>query len=100
MAMIDGDWDVVIRTSMGPQAFRLSLVSSGDGFSGDASGELGSTVIEGGRIDGDRVCWPFALTKPFPMTLTVEAVVTGDTIEGSVDAGFMGKMPLNGSRRA
>lgn len=99
-ANVDGDWDVVIKTPMGDQAFLLSLVSDGDIFSGHASGELGSTEIEGGRIDGDVVSWPFLLTKPFPMKLSVRATVSGGSIAGSVDAGFMGMMPLSGSRRS
>lgn len=99
-ANVDGDWDVVIKTPMGDQAFLLSLASDGDGFTGTASGELGSTDIVGGRIEGDEVRWPFDLAKPFPMKLEVRAAVTGDRIAGSVDAGFMGKMPLSGVRRA
>ncbi len=97
--VVDGEWDVVIKTPMGDQAFLLSLDSDGAGFSGTASGELGSADIRGGTIDGDIVRWPFELAKPFPMKLAVEARVEGDRIAGSVDAGFAGKMPLSGSRR-
>ncbi len=100
MALVAGEWDVVIETPMGPQAVHLVLQQDGDAFSGAATGELGSAEIVGGVIAGDQVSWPFTLSKPFPMKLTVRATVSGDRIEGSVDAGFMGKMKLSGARRA
>lgn len=100
MANVDGDWDVQIRTPMGPQDFLFTVTSAGDGFSGHASGELGSMDFSDGTIEGDELRWSMNLMKPFPMRLTVRATVEGDRIQGVVDAGAMGTMPLSGTRRA
>ncbi len=99
MASIDGVWNVVIRTPMGPQEFVLNLKSDGDSFSGDASGELGSAPIDGGKVDGDTATWSMKLSKPMPMTLKVRVTVSEYEVEGVVDAGMMGVMPLSGARQ-
>ena len=91
---------MVIRTPMGEQAFLLVLESDEMGFGGTASGELGSVEIEGGELEGDSATWSMKVRKPFPMTLTARATIKDDTVEGSVDAGMMGLMPLSGTRRA
>ena len=100
MAIVDGDWDVVIRTPMGEQAVQLSLTGAGDSFSGTAPGEIGSVAIEGGRIEGDVATWSMNVKMPFPVTLTGRVTIKGDSVEGTVDAGMMGLMPLSGTRRA
>ena len=100
MAEIDGEWNVVIRTPMGAQAGVIAVSREGSGFSGRITGDLGSLDFSDGVIDGDSVRWSMSLMKPMPMKLSVRATVSGDTIEGTVDAGFMGAMPLNGTRNA
>lgn len=100
MMDINGDWDVLIRTPMGPQEFLFSVKQDGSSFSGSASGELGSMDFSDGSIDGDEIRWSMRVMKPFPMTLAVRATVEGSQLQGSVDAGMMGTMPLNGTRRA
>ena len=100
MTMVDGDWDVVIRTPMGDQAVQLSLMGTGNSFSGTASGEIGSVDIEGGQIDGNVATWSMKVKMPFPVTLTGRVTISGDSVEGTVDAGMMGLMPLSGTRRA
>jgi len=100
MANVDGQWECVTRTPMGPQDSVLTIVSNGASFSGSNVGPLGSIDIEGGTVDGDTLTWEMEITTPFPMKLSARATVNGDTIQGTVDAGAMGAMPMSGTRKA
>jgi hypothetical protein len=100
MANVDGQWACVTRTPMGPQESVLTIKSDGASFSGSNNGALGSIEIEGGQVDGDTLTWEMELSSPFPMKLSARATVSGDTIQGIVDAGVMGAMPMNGTRKA
>jgi hypothetical protein len=98
MARVDGAWNCVARTPMGAQEFMLVVKSDGDSFSGEVSGALGSMDIENGVVDGDTLTWSMEITSPFPMKLSVRATVDEDELQGIVDAGIMGAMPLSGAR--
>ncbi len=100
MSDLGGEWDVTIQTPMGEQSFLFDVRVDGQRFSGHASGELGSLDFDDGVIDGDALSWSMRVKKPFPMTLAVRATLSGDAIEGIVDAGMMGAMPMAGTRRA
>lgn len=98
MANVDGTWNTVAKTPMGDQQATLSVTSNGDTFTGDYSGAMGSSEITDGKVDGDTLSWSLAITVPMPMTLTCEATVDGDAINGTVTAGAFGSFPLNGTR--
>jgi hypothetical protein len=98
MANVDGSWNTVAKTPMGDQQATLNVQSSGDGFTGTYSGALGSTEIKDGTVDGDKLSWSLDITVPMPMTLTCEATVEGDSINGTVTAGAFGSFPLSGTR--
>ena len=100
MANVDGQWDCVTRTPMGPQESVLTIRSDGGSFSGSNVGPLGSIDIEGGKVDGDELTWDMEISSPFPMKLSARATVSGDTIQGTIDAGAMGSMPMSGTRKA
>ncbi len=85
---------------MGPQESVLTIVRDGDSFTGNNSGMLGDMPITDGTVDGDTLRWTMKITNPFPITLAARATVSGDVIEGMVDAGAMGTMPMNGKRKA
>jgi hypothetical protein len=40
------------------------------------------------------------MTMPMPMTLTCEAIVTGDKLTGTIDAGAFGTLAMTGTRRS
>ena len=98
MATVDGNWDTLVKSPMGDQKAVLSIVSSGDTFSGTYSGAMGNTEIKDGKIDGDKLTWKIDITVPMPMTLDGEATVDGDTITGTLTAGAFGAFPLSGTR--
>lgn len=100
MANVDGQWECVTRTPMGAQDSVLTIRTDGSSFSGSNVGALGSIDIEGGKVDGDTLTWEMEISSPFPMKLSARATVSGDTIQGTVDAGVMGSMPMSGTRKA
>ena len=100
MANVDGQWECVTRTPMGAQESVLTINADGGSFSGSNVGALGSIDIEGGKVDGDTLTWEMEISTPFPMKLSARATVTGDRIEGMVDAGMMGAMPMSGTRKS
>lgn len=99
MANVDGQWDCITRTPMGPQESVLTIKSDGASFSGSNVGALGGIDITDGIVDGDTLTWSMEISTPFPMTLSARATVSGDTIQGTVDAGAMGAMPMSGTRK-
>jgi hypothetical protein len=101
MASVDGQWDSVAQTPMGEQKTVLTLVSKPDGsFAGTNSGVLGSIDVTDGQVVGDQVSFKMAITAPFPMTLTCEATLAGDTMEGTLDTGAFGRYPVKATRKA
>jgi hypothetical protein len=97
MAGVDGKWDCVVETPMGDQEFVLTVESSGDRFTGNASGSIGTKSVEG-EVDGETLEWAMSVPKPMPVTLTCRATVDGDTLEGKVKAGIFGSFPIKGTR--
>jgi len=98
MADVDGKWECSVMTPMGEQDFVLSVARNGDRFSGEASGSVGSMSIPDGLVDGDTLKWSMAISKPMPITLTCEAGIDGDTLDGNVRAGIFGSFPIKGRR--
>ena len=98
MATVDGTWDTLVKSPMGDQKATLTIVTSGDTFTGTYSGAMGTTEIKDGKVDGDTLTWKLDITVPMPMTLDGNATVDGDTITGTVTAGAFGAFPLSGTR--
>ena len=98
MANIDGSWDTITRSPMGDQKATMTIHASGDTFTGQYSGAMGTTEVKNGKIDGDKLTWSLDIIVPMPMTLTAEATIDGDTLNGQVTAGAFGSFPMSGTR--
>jgi hypothetical protein len=98
MANVDGSWNTVTKSPMGDQQAVLTVQSAGDTFTGKFSGGLGTTDITDGKVNGDTLTFSLNITVPMPMTLTVEATVDGDNLNGTVTAGAFGSFPITGTR--
>jgi len=97
---VAGTYDCVTKTPMGDQTATFTVVpGEGDSFTGTMSGMLGSMDIKDGKVDGDKLTWKMDMTMPMPMTLDCEALISGDNLAGSVQAGPFGAMPLTGTRK-
>lgn len=100
MANVDGKWACSVSSPMGDQDFVLTIVSNGDRFSGTASGGIGAKEIPDGTCNGDSIAWTMHVSKPMPITLTCNAAITGDDLQGTVKAGIFGSFPITGKRAA
>jgi hypothetical protein len=99
MTKVDGAYDCVTKTPLGDQASVFTIVSNGDTFHGTNAGPLGSMDVKDGKVDGNKLSWKMEMVIPMPMTLDAEAVVEGDTLTGTVQAGAFGAMAMTGKRR-
>ncbi len=99
MATVDGSYDCTVKSPLGDQKMTLTVRSSGDTFTGDVSGAMGSMDVTG-TVEGDKVSWKQSMTVPMPMTLDCEATIDGDTLTGTVGAGAFGSFPMSGTRTA
>ncbi|MGK6321911.1 hypothetical protein ACMGDM_02370 [Sphingomonas sp. DT-51] len=97
MAGVDGTYDCTVKSPLGDQKLTLTVTSQGDSFTGQASGAMGASDVQG-KVDGNTLAWKQQMTSPMPMTLDIAATVDGDTITGSVGAGAFGSFPLSGTR--
>ena len=100
MSTVDGAYDCVTKTPMGDQPSVFTVITSGDHFNGTNAGPLGSLDVKEGKVDGNRLTWVMDMTMPMPMTLTCEAIVNGDKLNGTIDAGAFGKLVMTGTKRA
>lgn len=98
MANVDGSWNTVTKSPMGDQQAVLTVQSAGDSFTGSFNGGLGSAEITDGKVSGDTLSWTLDISVPMPMTLTCEATVDGDSLNGTVTAGVFGSFPITGTR--
>jgi hypothetical protein len=99
MAQVDGSWDCTVKSPLGDQKLSLTVKTEGSGFTGTASGAMGSADVSG-EAAGETIRWKQQVSVPMPMTLDCEATAEGDTLTGTVAAGAFGSFPLTGTRTA
>ena len=98
MSNVDGVWNTVANTPMGPQSATVTLATDGDTLTGNMSGSQGTIDIEDGAVDGDSLSWKANITSPMAMTLEFSATVKGDEILGNVRLGAFGSASFSGTR--
>ncbi|MGE4429332.1 MAG: hypothetical protein AB7E05_01160 [Sphingobium sp.] len=99
MASVDGAYDCITKTPMGDQKSVFTVIQTGNAFHGTNAGPLGSLDVTDGKVDGNRLSWKMEMVLPMPMTLDCEAIVEGDTLTGTIQAGGFGAMAMTGTRR-
>ncbi len=98
MSNVDGVWNTVTNTPMGPQSATITLATDGNSLTGNMAGAQGVINIEDGAVDGDSLSWKANITSPMPMTLEFSATVNGDEISGNVQLGAFGNASFSGTR--
>jgi hypothetical protein len=96
---IDGKWEITIDTPIGKQVSVLELKGDGGSLSGTASSDGDTVEIYDGSVDGDSATWKTDITKPFELTVTFTAELSGDQISGKAQAGAFPPAPFSGSRQ-
>lgn len=93
---IDGKWTLTIKTPMGEQTGTLTLKQEGDALTGEMSGASGTTAIENGKVEGDKLSWHAKVTNPMPLTLEFEGQEDGGNLAGNVKLGAFGTSTFTG----
>ncbi|MGI5439883.1 hypothetical protein ACQEV4_21620 [Streptomyces shenzhenensis] len=96
---VEGIWDLSISTPIGRIKAAVDLRREDGALTGVAHGAgeevpLGSVVL-----DGDRLTWDQAITKPLRLNLAFDVTVDGDTVQGTSKAGRMPASKVTGERR-
>ncbi len=98
---VAGTYDCVTKTPLGTQKGVLTVVPEGpDSFSGTIRGDLGAMDLKNGSIAGNTIAWKMTMTSPMTIELDCKATIEGDTLSGTIKAGFFGSMNLAGTRQA
>ena len=94
---VDGKWNLTIKTPMGEQKAVLTLKQEGDALTGEMSGQAGTSAIENGHVEGDRLKWATKVTSPMPITLEFDGALSGADIAGNVKLGAFGTSTFSGT---
>src|SRR3546814_1706929 len=99
MAIVDAASYFVTRPPLGDQHSVFTVIINDETFHGTNASPLGSLDLKGGKVDVNRLTWKMEMTIPMPMTLEAEAIIEGDTLTGTIEAGAFGAMAMTGKRR-
>jgi carbon-monoxide dehydrogenase large subunit len=94
---IDGSWNMVLATPVGPQKIVGRFNTGGAVLKGVLESDQGSQSFEG-TVAGNRLKWEMKVTKPIPITLKYVITVTGNQLNGKVKMGLFGTANLSGER--
>lgn len=94
---IDGKWNLTIKTPMGDQTGVLTLKQDGDALTGEMSGPAGTTPIENGKVEGEKLIWHAKVTSPMPLTLEFEGLEENGMLAGNVKLGAFGTSTFSGA---
>ncbi|EJU14485.1 carbon monoxide dehydrogenase [Sphingomonas sp. LH128] len=96
-ASVDGDWNMILKTPMGPQPMMCHFESEGTALSGFTASPEGQASFTGTVEDG-HVRFDLKVEKPMKLTLKYDLQVTGDSIAGKCKMGMFGSAKVTGTR--
>jgi hypothetical protein len=95
----DGTWKVVVATPIGKREVVFTIAGTGGGQPQGSASEGGSSApFEDFKVDGNHLTWQQKITKPFPLTMTFDVTVEGDTLHGTAKAGGIPGSKVSGTR--
>uniref|UniRef100_A0AAU3H714 Uncharacterized protein n=1 Tax=Streptomyces sp. NBC_01401 TaxID=2903854 RepID=A0AAU3H714_9ACTN len=96
----EGVWDLSISTPIGRIEAVIELARQDGVLTGTAHGAGESVPLSDVTLDGDRLTWQQAVTKPLRLNLAFAVTVDGDTLTGTSKAGRLPASKVTGRRRA
>jgi len=97
--LVEGTWNLSISTPIGKIRAAVELREQDGVLTGVAHG-AGEEVPLGDLIlDGDRLTWKQAITKPMRLNLAFDVTVDGDTLQGTSKAGRLPSSKVTGERQ-
>jgi hypothetical protein len=95
--MVQGKWNITIKTPMGDKSGVLELNVSGKTLTGSLSDAEHHVAISDGRVEGNRLSWKAKITKPMRLSFKFTAIVEQDRISGDARH-FLGAATFSGTR--
>jgi hypothetical protein len=95
--VIQGKWNITIKTPMGDRSGVLELKVEGNTLTGALSDAGHHVQISDGQVEGNRLKWKAKITKPMSMTFRFTATVEQDRISGDARA-LLGSATFTGTR--
>ena len=95
--MVQGKWNITIKTPMGDQSGVLDLRTDGTVLTGSLFNAEYQVAISDGKVDGNKLSWSAKITKPMRMSFKFTATVEADRISGAAKH-LLGKATFTGTR--
>lgn len=96
---VEGTWDLSLSTPIGTIKAVVELLRRDGVLAGAAHGAGEEVALRDVVLDGDRLTWKQAVTKPLRLNLAFAVTVTGDTLTGTAKAGRLPSSKVAGHRR-
>ncbi|MCX4977662.1 hypothetical protein [Streptomyces sp. NBC_00620] len=96
---VEGTWDLSVSTPIGKIKAVVELRRQDGVLTGTAHGAGEEVPLGDVALDGDRLTWTQAITKPLRLNLAFAVTVEGDTLAGTSKAGRLPASKVTGSRR-
>jgi hypothetical protein len=95
--MVQGKWNITIKTPMGDQSGVLDLRTDGTSLTGSLFNAEHQAAISDGKVDGNKLSWSAKITKPMRLSFKFTAIVEADRISGTAKH-LLGKATFTGTR--
>jgi hypothetical protein len=95
--MVQGKWNITIKTPMGDKAGVLDLKTEGTALTGSLFNSEYQAAISDGRVDGNKLSWSAKITKPMRLSIKFTATVEADRISGTAKH-LLGRATFTGTR--
>jgi hypothetical protein len=95
--MVQGKWNITIKTPMGDKSGVLDLTVSGKTLTGSLSDAEHHVAISDGRVEGNKLSWKAKITKPMRLSFKFSAIVEQDRISGDARH-LLGSAIFSGTR--
>jgi hypothetical protein len=97
--VLEGTWDVTIKTPIGSLAVVYEFTENVGALAGSATLKEETSPLQDLAIDGARVKWRQSVTKPMRLNLDFDVLVAGDRMTGHSRAGRLPRSSVTGVRR-
>ncbi|MFJ9036883.1 hypothetical protein ACIRF8_09895 [Streptomyces sp. NPDC102406] len=97
---VEGTWNLSVSTPIGTTEAVVELRERHGNLTGTAHGAGEVVPLSDIVLNGDRLTWKQAITKPVRLNLAFDVTVDGDTLRGTSKAGRLPASKVTGERRA
>jgi len=95
---VAGTWQLTIRTPIGRQDVTLDIEQRDGALIGHARGTAESVPLRNLTVEGQRLTWNQAITRPMRLNLRFDVTVTDDDLTGISRAGRLPTSQVTGHR--